>query len=59
MKKATTHTLMFIFMFYHPQIDEGVTLNVAGGLMLEHPLTLPFVKEVVISLPLPHPHLPL
>ncbi|KAK4780245.1 hypothetical protein SAY87_016351 [Trapa incisa] len=28
-------------------IDEGVTLNVAGGLMLEHPLTLPFVKEVI------------
>ncbi|XP_018718247.1 7-methyl-GTP pyrophosphatase-like isoform X2 [Eucalyptus grandis] len=28
-------------------IDEGITLNVAGGLMLEHPLTLPFVKEVI------------
>ena len=29
------------------QIDEGVTFNVAGGLMLEHPLTLPFVDAVV------------
>ncbi|XP_030523890.1 7-methyl-GTP pyrophosphatase-like isoform X7 [Rhodamnia argentea] len=28
-------------------IDEGITLNVAGGLMLEHPLTSPFVKEVI------------
>ncbi|XP_054810488.1 uncharacterized protein LOC129311980 isoform X2 [Prosopis cineraria] len=30
-------------------IDEGVTFNVAGGLMLEHPLTLPFVDAVVGS----------
>ncbi|XP_054799278.1 uncharacterized protein LOC129303785 isoform X3 [Prosopis cineraria] len=28
-------------------IDEGVTLNVAGGLIIEHPLILPLVKEVV------------
>ncbi|GAV60045.1 Maf domain-containing protein [Cephalotus follicularis] len=28
-------------------IEEGVTLDVAGGLMLEHPLTLPFVEAVV------------
>ncbi|KAF8012505.1 hypothetical protein BT93_I0614 [Corymbia citriodora subsp. variegata] len=28
-------------------INEGITLNVAGGLMLEHPLTSPFVKEVI------------
>ncbi|XP_044469630.1 7-methyl-GTP pyrophosphatase [Mangifera indica] len=28
-------------------IDEGIMLNVAGGLMLEHPLTLPFVEAVV------------
>ncbi|XP_010550780.1 PREDICTED: maf-like protein DDB_G0281937 [Tarenaya hassleriana] len=28
-------------------IEEGITLNVAGGLMLEHPLTLPFVETVV------------
>ncbi|XP_020231438.1 7-methyl-GTP pyrophosphatase isoform X3 [Cajanus cajan] len=28
-------------------VDEGVTLNVAGGLLIEHPLILPFVKEVV------------
>uniref|UniRef100_A0A7N0TDV4 Maf-like protein n=1 Tax=Kalanchoe fedtschenkoi TaxID=63787 RepID=A0A7N0TDV4_KALFE len=28
-------------------IEDGVTLNVAGGLMLEHPLTLPFVDSVV------------
>ncbi|XP_031399552.1 7-methyl-GTP pyrophosphatase isoform X2 [Punica granatum] len=33
-------------------IDEGVTLNVAGGLKLEHPQTFPFVKEVVLSLSL-------
>ncbi|AET03922.1 putative inosine triphosphate pyrophosphatase [Medicago truncatula] len=30
-------------------IDDGVTFNVAGGLMLEHPLTLPFVDAVVGS----------
>ncbi|XP_028757750.1 7-methyl-GTP pyrophosphatase-like isoform X4 [Neltuma alba] len=28
-------------------VDEGVTLNVAGGLIIEHPLILPLVKEVV------------
>ncbi|PWA61601.1 maf-like protein [Artemisia annua] len=28
-------------------VDDGVTLNVAGGLMLEHPLTAPFVDTVV------------
>ncbi|XP_048335703.1 uncharacterized protein LOC107424582 isoform X4 [Ziziphus jujuba] len=28
-------------------IEDGVTLNVAGGLMLEHPLTLRFVEAVV------------
>ncbi|KAF5798656.1 putative nucleoside triphosphate pyrophosphatase Maf-like protein [Helianthus annuus] len=28
-------------------IDDGVTLNVAGGLMLEHPLTAPFVDTVI------------
>ncbi|THU62492.1 hypothetical protein C4D60_Mb01t05720 [Musa balbisiana] len=28
-------------------IDEGVVFNVAGGLLLEHPLTLPFVEAVV------------
>ncbi|KAH7566407.1 hypothetical protein JRO89_XS08G0154500 [Xanthoceras sorbifolium] len=33
-------------------IEEGITLNVAGGLMLEHPLTLPFVEAVVCSLSL-------
>ncbi|KAJ0098053.1 hypothetical protein Patl1_28935 [Pistacia atlantica] len=36
-------------------IDEGITLNVAGGLMLENPLTLPFVEAVVC---LPPPSLP-
>ncbi|XP_061336458.1 uncharacterized protein LOC133283595 isoform X2 [Gastrolobium bilobum] len=30
-------------------IDEEITFNVAGGLMLEHPLTLPFVDAVVGS----------
>lgn len=34
------------------QIDEGITFNVAGGLMLEHPLTLPFVEAVVSYLAL-------
>ncbi|KAG7994048.1 hypothetical protein I3843_01G036200 [Carya illinoinensis] len=29
------------------EINEGFTLNVAGGLMLEHPMTLPFVEAVV------------
>ncbi|MFS7954836.1 putative nucleoside triphosphate pyrophosphatase Maf-like protein [Helianthus anomalus] len=33
-------------------IDDGVTLNVAGGLMLEHPLTAPFVDTVVKYLPI-------
>ncbi|XP_072973471.1 uncharacterized protein [Typha angustifolia] len=28
-------------------IDEGIVFNVAGGLLLEHPLTLPFVEQVV------------
>ncbi|XP_015947297.2 uncharacterized protein LOC107472276 isoform X2 [Arachis duranensis] len=28
-------------------VDEGVTLNVAGGLLIEHPSILPFVREVV------------
>ncbi|XP_024989732.1 maf-like protein DDB_G0281937 isoform X1 [Cynara cardunculus var. scolymus] len=28
-------------------VDDGVTLNVAGGLMLEHPLTAPFVDTVI------------
>lgn len=29
------------------QIEEAITLNVAGGLMLEHPLISPFVEAVV------------
>ncbi|KAL0366105.1 UNVERIFIED_CONTAM: 7-methyl-GTP pyrophosphatase [Sesamum radiatum] len=28
-------------------IEEGNVLNVAGGLIIEHPLVLPYVKEVV------------
>ncbi|KAK3009761.1 hypothetical protein RJ639_014279 [Escallonia herrerae] len=28
-------------------IEEGMVLNVAGGLIIEHPLILPYVKEVV------------
>ncbi|XP_008388060.1 uncharacterized protein [Malus domestica] len=28
-------------------IEEGIVLKVAGGLIIEHPLILPFVKEVV------------
>ncbi|KAE8707096.1 Maf-like protein isoform 2 [Hibiscus syriacus] len=28
-------------------IDEGIPFKVAGGLMLEHPLTLPFVDTVI------------
>ncbi|XP_007046932.2 PREDICTED: maf-like protein DDB_G0281937 isoform X2 [Theobroma cacao] len=28
-------------------IDEGIPFKVAGGLMLEHPLTLPFVEAVI------------
>lgn len=34
----------------HSLIEEGITLNVAGGLMLEHPLISPFVEAVVSSL---------
>ncbi|RXI07347.1 hypothetical protein DVH24_026483 [Malus domestica] len=29
------------------EIEEGITLNVAGGLMLEHPLISPFVEAVI------------
>ncbi|XP_057975704.1 uncharacterized protein LOC131163025 isoform X2 [Malania oleifera] len=29
------------------EIEEGAVLNVAGGLIIEHPLILPYVKEVV------------
>ncbi|KAJ7966755.1 Maf-like protein [Quillaja saponaria] len=28
-------------------VEEGIVLNVAGGLLIKHPLILPFVKEVV------------
>ncbi|RVX15134.1 hypothetical protein CK203_007941 [Vitis vinifera] len=28
-------------------IEEGTVLYVAGGLIIEHPLILPFIKEVV------------
>ncbi|KAL7167104.1 hypothetical protein ACSBR2_037724 [Camellia fascicularis] len=28
-------------------VEEGIMLNVAGGLMLEHPLTLRFVDTMV------------
>ncbi|XP_008354663.1 uncharacterized protein [Malus domestica] len=31
----------------HSLIEEGITLNVAGGLMLEHPLISPFVEAVI------------
>ncbi|CAN4083267.1 unnamed protein product [Withania somnifera] len=31
----------------HSLIEEGIILNVAGGLMLEHPLTLPFVDTLI------------
>ncbi|CAN4083266.1 unnamed protein product [Withania somnifera] len=37
----------------HSLIEEGIILNVAGGLMLEHPLTLPFV-DTLVRLSLPH-----
>lgn len=41
---------MFVYEFVKfSQIEDGVTLNVAGGLMLEHPLTLRFVEAVVRS----------
>lgn len=36
-------------LLFYVQIDEGVVFNVAGGLLLEHPLTLPFVEAVVSS----------
>ncbi|KAJ4701944.1 Maf-like protein [Melia azedarach] len=28
-------------------IEEGIVLNVAGGLIIEHPLILPYVKQVI------------
>ena len=33
--------------FFFSQIEEGTVLNVAGGLIIEHPLIVPFVKQVV------------
>jgi hypothetical protein len=36
-----------LYPFECQQIDEGVVFRVAGGLLLEHPLTLPFVEAVV------------
>jgi septum formation protein len=38
-----------LYPFECQQIDEGVVFRVAGGLLLEHPLTLPFVEAVVGS----------
>ncbi|KAG7024197.1 Maf-like protein, partial [Cucurbita argyrosperma subsp. argyrosperma] len=38
--------LVFPF-FYTFQVEEGNVLNVAGGLIIEHPLILPYVKKVV------------
>lgn len=35
------------FFFFTFQVEEGTVLNVAGGLIIEHPLILPYVKEVV------------
>lgn len=32
------------------QIEDDVTFKVAGGLMLEHPLTLPLVEAVVSNI---------
>lgn len=31
----------------HSLLEEGIVLNVAGGLIIEHPMILPYVKEVV------------
>lgn len=39
--------ILSLFFF---QIEEGLVLNVAGALIIEHPLILPYVKEVVSSL---------
>lgn len=35
------------FLSCIPQIEEGIVLRVAGGLIIEHPLVLPYIKEVV------------
>lgn len=35
----------------YAQVEEAITLNVAGGLTLENPLILRFVEAVVSSLP--------
>ena len=40
-------------MARYDQVEERIMLNVAGGLMLEHPLTLPFVDTVVSFSTLP------
>lgn len=42
--------LLFMNLLY--QTEDEITLNVSGGLMLEHPLTLRFVEQVVRSLSL-------
>lgn len=39
--------LVVIAHFLISQIEEGKVLNVAGGLIIEHPLIVPYVKQVV------------
>ena len=44
----------YFFPLYF-QIEEGTVLYVAGGLIIEHPLILPFVKQVVSLLIFEYP----
>ena len=38
--------------FFLDQIEEGTVLYAAGGVIIEHPLVLPYIKEVVsVTLP--------
>lgn len=44
--KAKSKIKDFLFVWVL-QIDDGVVFNVAGGLLIEHPLTRTFVDRVV------------
>lgn len=49
-KNRTLYLFSSCFVFFFSftfQVEEGTVLYVAGGLIIEHPLILPYVKEVV------------
>lgn len=46
-------TCCLTFFIFLDQIEEGIVLYAAGGLIIEHPLVLPYIKEVVSVTPPP------